>query len=234
MGLVFFVLLEMRIANPVFDIRLFRSNRLFAFSNLAALINYATTFGITFLLSLYLQFGKDLSPRDAGLILVTQPAVMALVASLSGRLSDTYDPRILASLGMAITVAGLVFFIFLSASTGTLYLVLGLAIVGTGFGMFSSPNTNAIMGSVEKKYLGIASATVGTMRLTGQMFSMGIATLILQMFIGNEVIDDQNIPQFLGSMRVTFLIFAILCFLGVFASLMRGKRREVLPADRTS
>jgi MFS family permease len=223
-GLVIFTLMELRVKSPVFNITLFTSNRLFAFSNLAALINYATTFAITFLLSLYLQYVLNLSPRDAGMILITQPAMMALVASVSGKLSDTYDPRILSSAGMGITVGGLVLLTFLSDQTGLAYLVLSLVIVGIGFGMFSSPNTNSIMGSVDKKYLGIASATVGTMRLTGQMMSMGIATLILQIFIGNQQLSSAFSIQFMASMKTTFFIFVVLCTLGVFASLARGSR----------
>jgi EmrB/QacA subfamily drug resistance transporter len=223
MGLVFFVIKEQKTRFPVFNIDLFRSNRLFAFSNLAALINYATTFAITFLLSLYLQYILQLSPRDAGLILITQPVLMALVASISGKLSDRYDPRILSSVGMAVIVGGLVMLTLLTAQTHISYLVVNLAIVGFGFGMFSSPNTNAIMGSVDKKYLGIASATVGTMRLTGQMISMGVATLILQLYIGNEAISTHHSAGFMASMKTTFLIFVVLCILGVFASLARGK-----------
>ena len=223
MGLVFFVIKEQKTTSPVFNIDLFRSNRLFAFSNLAALINYATTFAITFLLSLYLQYILQFSPRDAGLILITQPVIMALVASISGKLSDRYDPRILSSFGMAVIVGGLVMLTLLREQTHITYLVVNLAIVGFGFGMFSSPNTNAIMGSVEKKYLGIASATVGTMRLTGQMISMGVATLILQLYIGNDPVSTHHSAGFIASMRTTFLIFVVLCTLGVFASLARGK-----------
>jgi len=222
-GLVGFVVLEIKVKYPVFNIRLLASNRLFAFSNLAALINYATTFAITFLLSLYLQYILGLSPRDAGMILITQPVLMAIVASISGRLSDRYDPRILASAGMGIITGGLIMLSFLSANSSLSYLVVILAIVGFGFGMFSSPNTNAIMGSVDKKYLGIASATVGTMRLTGQMMSMGIATLILQLFIGNSPISLQNSAEFLSSMRTTFVVFVVLCIVGLFASLARGR-----------
>ena len=222
-GLVGFVVLEMKVKFPVFNVRLLASNRLFAFSNLAALINYATTFAITFLLSLYLQFILGLSPRDAGMILITQPVLMAIVASISGKLSDRYDPRILASAGMGIISGGLIMLSFLTADSSLSYLVVILAIVGFGFGMFSSPNTNAIMGSVDKKYLGIASATVGTMRLTGQMMSMGIATLILQLFIGNSPISLQNSAEFLASMRTTFVVFVVLCIVGLFASLARGK-----------
>ena len=223
LGLVGFTILEMKLKFPVFNIVLFTSNRLFAFSNLAALINYATTFAITFLLSLYLQYVLGLSPRDAGMILITQPLTMAIVASVSGRLSDTYDPRILASTGMGIIVGGLIMLTFLTEHSSITYLVVILAIVGFGFGMFSSPNTNAIMGSVDKKYLGIASATVGTMRLTGQMMSMGIATLILHLFIGNSPISAYYSTEFVASMRTTFIVFVILCILGVFSSLARGK-----------
>lgn len=223
LGLIAFVILEKRLKFPVFNIRLFASNRLFAFSNLAALINYATTFAITFLLSLYLQYILGLSPRDAGMILVTQPVLMAIVASISGKLSDRHDPRILASAGMGIITGGLIMLSFLRVDSGISYLVVILAIVGFGFGMFSSPNTNAIMGSVDKKYLGIASATVGTMRLTGQMMSMGIATLILQVFIGNSPISVQNSAEFMSSMRTTFMVFVILCIVGLFSSLARGK-----------
>ncbi|MBN1132794.1 MAG: MFS transporter [Bacteroidales bacterium] len=223
LGLVAFALFELKISSPVFNIRLFKSNRLFAFSNLSALINYATTFAISFLLSLFLQSSLGLSPRDAGIILVTQPVVMAVVASISGRLSDKYDPRYLASAGMAVTVAGLSLMAFLNGETSIRYLITALIIVGIGFGLFSSPNTNAIMGSVEKKFLGVASATVGTMRLTGQMFSMGIATLILQIFMGEITLNRESVPLFTASMRTTFIIFAVLCLLGVFASLARGK-----------
>jgi MFS family permease len=222
-GLLGFGFLEMRVKFPIFNLKLFASNRLFAFSNLAALINYATTFAITFLLSLYLQYILGLSPRDAGMILITQPVLMAIVASISGKLSDRHDPRILASIGMGIITGGLIMLTFLKEQSSLTYLVMILAIVGFGFGMFSSPNTNAIMGSVDRKFLGVASATVGTMRLTGQMMSMGIATLILQVFIGNSPISAQNAAEFMTSMRTTFIVFVVLCIVGLFSSLARGR-----------
>jgi EmrB/QacA subfamily drug resistance transporter len=227
LGLVGFILWELRAKIPVLDIGLFRNNKIFAFSNLAALINYAATFGITFVLSLYLQNVKGLNPRDAGLILITQPIMMALVASISGRLSDRFDSRILASMGMAVIVAGLISLAFLTIGTSHAYLVVNLFVLGLGFGMFSSPNTNSVMGAVDKKFLGTASATLGTMRLTGQMFSMAIAAMAIHLFIGNEPISSENIPGFMQSVRVIFTVFAVLCFLGVFASLARGKKQTI-------
>ncbi|MBN2214115.1 MAG: MFS transporter [Bacteroidales bacterium] len=224
-GIMIFIFIELRAAYPVMNIHLFKNNRVFAFSNLAALINYAATFAISFVLSLYLQYVKGSSPKEAGVILITQPLVMMVVASFSGRMSDRYDPRILSSLGMAIITGGLVFLSFLNDATTNGYIISSLVILGTGFGLFSSPNTNSIMSSVEKKFLGVASATVGTMRLTGQMVSMGIATMVFNVLIGNAKITAANHQLFIQSTKIIFILFSILCFLGVFASLARGKHK---------
>ncbi len=222
LGLALFVKLQMKLEYPVFNVSLFRVNRLFALSNLAALINYATTFAITFVLSLYLQYIKGLSAREAGLLLVIQPLVMAVIASWSGRLSDKHDPRILASAGMGVIAVGLALLIPISNETAVTYIGVVLGILGLGFGMFSSPNTNAIMGSVEKRYIGLASGTVATMRLVGQMLSMGIATMVIHVFIGTGTINASNHKQFILSASVTFAIFVALSVLGVWASLARG------------
>ena len=223
-GMIWFIKHKLSLRFPVLNIQLFKNNRVFAFSNLAALINYAATFAITFLLSLYLQYIQGFSPKDAGMLLVTQPIVMTIFASFSGRLSDRYNSNILSSLGMGIIVAGLVMLTFIGNATPNSYLIISLIILGVGFGLFSSPNTNSIMSSVEKKYLGTASATVGTMRLTGQMLSMGIATLIMNVFIGKSKINTENHLQFLRSVQFAFILFAILCTLGVFASLARKQK----------
>ena len=222
-GLFIFVKVELHAKYPVLDMKLFAHNRLFAMSNLAALINYATTFAVTFIISLYLQYVKGLSPGAAGSILVAQPIMMALVAMFSGRMSDRYESRILSSLGMAIIAVGLCMLVPINDNTPYAFIVAALLILGVGFGLFSSPNTNAIMGSVEKCFLGVASATVGTMRVTGQMMSMGIATLIIHVFIGNAKITPENHLQFMHAARLTLVVFIALSVLGIWASLARGK-----------
>jgi MFS family permease len=204
---------------------LFFSNRVFAFSGLAALINYGATFAIAFLLSLYLQYIRGYNPQDAGLILVTRSVFMATFSPIAGRLSDRIEPRIVASIGMGLNAIGLFYLGFLSETTGLLPLILCQIFLGLGFGLFSSPNTNAMMSSVEKKFLGVASATVGTMRLIGQMFSMGIATLSIAILVGPVEITPTVYQPFLKSVNVSFFIFAGLCFVGIFASLARGKVR---------
>lgn len=224
-GLLGFVWWEKRIDNPVFELSLFRENRTFAFSNLAALIHYSATFAITFLLSLYLQYVKGLNPQNAGLILIAQPITMALVSPLSGRLSDRIEPRFIASTGMGITCVMLVLLSMLKQDTAFVQIIIYLVILGFGFASFSSPNMNAIMSSVEKRHLGIASGATGTMRVLGQMFSMGIATFLISVFVGRVPITVDVYENLLTSTRVAFIIFAVLCLFGLYASLVRGNVR---------
>ena len=216
---------ENRCSHPVFHARLARGNVVFAFSNLAALVNYSATFAISFLLSLYLQYIKGFSARGAGLVLVAQPVVMALFSPLAGRLSDRHEPRVVSSLGMGLSAAGLLAFAFLGRTTPLAVVAADLMLVGLGFALFSSPNTNAIMSSVLPRQYGAASAFLATMRMVGQMLSMGIATLVFSLFIGRARIVAGTYPLFLRSMRVSFVVFFLLCAGGVIFSLARGRVR---------
>ncbi|MHB9052816.1 MAG: MFS transporter [Thermoleophilia bacterium] len=226
LGSIIFIWWESRVEHPILDVNLFRHNTVFAFSNLAALINYSATFAVSFLLSLYLQYTKGYSPFVAGLLLVPQPAVMTMLSPFAGRLSDRIEPIVVASVGMAVTTVGLLFFIFLGEGTSMALIIVNLVILGIGFALFSSPNTNAIMSSVEKRSLGVAAGTMGTMRTIGQSFSMGAVMLIFAVYIGSAQITQKVFPQFLTSVRVAFIFFTCLCFLGIFASLARGNVRR--------
>ena len=216
---------ESRTPSPVLDITLFVKNPAFAFSNVAALINYSATSAVTFLLSLYLQYMKGLTPQSAGLILIFQPAVMAMCSPIAGRLSDKVEPRIVASIGMVILVVGLLLFIPADEETPLSLIIANLIVLGFGFALFSSPNTNAVMSSVDKRSYGVASATLGTMRLTGQMLSMGIVMILFALQMGRVKLSPEYYPEFLRSMSLAFIIYSILCTAGVFASLARGKIR---------
>jgi EmrB/QacA subfamily drug resistance transporter len=221
---LFFRLEKTRI-NPIFSVSLIKKNQRFAYSNYAALIHYAATFGIGFLLSLYLQVAKGLSPRDAGLILVFQPVVMAISAPFTGRLSDKIDPGKIASLGMFLTLFSLIGLMFLKTDSSLTYITTMLILLGLGFGMFTSPNTNSIMSSVEKKDYGIASGLNATMRVFGQTLSMMVATLLISVYLGKNPISAENSELFLQSMKIYFVIFSVLCIPGIWFSLQRGQSK---------
>ena len=225
LGVFLFVKWEIRTASPIVDINLFIRNKVFAFSNLAALVNYSATFAVSFLMSLYLQLIKGLAPQEAGLILISQPIMQAVFSPLAGRMSDRIEPRIVASIGMALTALGLFLLTFLDQKTTVYFIIGSLILLGLGFALFSSPNTNAVMSSVEKKSYGLASGILGTMRATGMMFSMGMVMLIFTAYIGRAQMTPSSYPFFMKSVKMAFMIFTALCLAGIFPSLSRGRVR---------
>ena len=224
-GLSAFTRWEMRTRSPVLNINLFRNSKTFTLSNLAALINYSATYAVTFLISLYLQYVKGFSPGSAGLILVAMPAMQVIFSPLTGRLSDRIEPRLIASAGMVLNTVGLVLFIFLNEQTSLKLIIGNLILIGFGFALFVSPNTNAIMSAAPKTAYGVASAILATMRQVGMVLSMGIAMLMFTLYMGRVQITPEYYLLFQQSMKTSFIIFAILCFVGIFASLARGKVR---------
>lgn len=225
-GIAVFAYWELHTRAPILNIDLLMRNRAFTHSNAAALIHYGATFAVGFLMSFYLQYIKGFSPQNTGIILISQPIVQALISPVAGRISDKIEPRIVASIGMSITAAGLFLFVFLGADTGVLSIVLGLCMLGFGFALFSSPNSNAIMSSVEGRFYGVASSMLATMRLLGQMFSMGIAMFIFAAYLGRVGISPGLYPQLLKSIQAAFIVFGCLCIIGIFASLTRGNVRQ--------
>jgi len=225
-GLFLFGLHELRVPYPLFEMRLFRDNRVFAFSSLAALINYGATFAVSFLLSLYLQYVLGMGPERAGAVLLWQPLMMAFLSPLAGRLSDRGEPRLIASAGMGLSSLGLLLLSFLGEGSSVNYVILCLVCLGVGFALFSSPNMNAIMGSVAPCHFGIASGAVGAMRLIGQMFSMAIALLVFALVLNGKGADMGGHPALPEALRLCFGIFSALCATGIVFSLARGNLRR--------
>jgi EmrB/QacA subfamily drug resistance transporter len=223
LGLVAFVWWELRTPSPILEMHLLRRNTVFAMSSLAALINYAATSAVGFLLSLYLQYLRGLNPATAGLVLLAQPVAMTLLSPFAGGLSDRVEPRVLASVGMGLCAAGLAALTALGAETPIPYVVGCLVLLGVGFGLFSSPNTNAVMGTVDQRQYGVAAGFLGAMRLTGQVLAMGVAMLIFAVYLGPTVVKSAPPELLVKGTRTAFGLFALLCAVGVFPSLARGK-----------
>lgn len=221
-----FLLYEKHIKFPILNVKLFSKNKVFAFSSLATLINYSATMGISFMMSLYLQYIKGFDARHAGFIFIAQALTQTVCSLWSGKLSDTKNPATLSTIGMSVIVAGLACLVFITETTPIYLIILILTLLGFGFGLFSSPNSNVIMSSVDKEYYSQASATMGTMRLTGQSFSMGIVGMIMAIYMGNNPISHELHGELMKSMNVIFLIFLGICILGVYASTIRNKKSK--------
>jgi EmrB/QacA subfamily drug resistance transporter len=233
--LVMFVFFERsRGDEAMLDVSLFSHNRLFSAANTSALLNYTSFFGVSFFISFYLQRALGYSPLQAGVILFIMPVTMAVLSPISGWLSDRIGSRTLASSGMAVICVGLLLMSTLSLSSSSVDVALRLFIIGFGMGLFSSPNTSAVMGSVEKSRLGIASGTLATMRFLGQSLSLALMSAIFATFMSSSMLSALFLgvnPSTLGvategfveAMQRAFVIAAIISAAGVITSLVRGK-----------
>lgn len=220
---VYFVIHELRIESPIIQVRLFTGNIAYSFSNLATLMNYAATFAIGYLLSIYFQVVMRYSSQTAGLMLISQPIVMALISPYAGRLSDRVSPYKLASLGMGFCAAGLLFFVFITENYPLWLITLALIVTGIGFGLFSSPNTNAVMACVEAKDYGVASSILATMRSLGHTASMAIVTLVVRTHMGSTALVEARPGVLIETMHTAFIIFTCICAVGIFFSAIRKK-----------
>lgn len=219
---LYFLRREKNVDNPLIDIHIFAKNRVFCFSNISALINYSATYAVIFLISLYLQYIHMLTPQLAGLMLMPKAIIQAVFAPIAGNLSDKGDARIYASIGMGLTAISLFMLAFLSSNTSIQYVLLALLLLGLGLGLFVSPNTKLIMGAVDKKYYGVSSALTGTMRQLGQFLSMAIVMVIFTFTIGKAEITPAYYDALLTGTKISFIVFGLISFSGIFFSLARG------------
>lgn len=225
--LVFFGLYETRVQNPLLDISMLLTNRFFTLSCFAAMGSYAATFGVTFFMSLYLQYAMGLSPRTAGFVLLLQPLMQMTISPMVGRLADRTAPVRLANIGIAAICLAL---LGIAASVGMHaplpLLAAELILIGIGFGVFITPNTVTIMGSVEVQQYGIASGMIGTMRTLGMVTSMTTITLVFSLLMGGQPVTNATLPSFISSMQIGLSAFAVFSCVGVLLSLGRGRQRK--------
>ena len=170
--LVVFVLVERSVSEPMLPLGLVTKNRAFAAGNSAALLNYLAVFGVTTLTSVYLIVVQELSAQRTGLLLLMQPVLMAVLSPFTGRLSDKVGSRALATVGMVLVAGGMGQLAFVSDSLGRV--LFALATIGVGMAVFSAPNISAVMGSVERSQLNLASGFLATMRFSGQGLSIAV------------------------------------------------------------
>ena len=219
--LILFLRHESRREGPLINLDMFRKNIVFSFSNIAALLNYGASYAVSYLLSIYLQTVLGFDSQIAGLILITSPVFQTILSPLAGRLSDRYSPFLLASCGMSISAVGIFALIFIRDDYPMALLLAALTVIGIGFALFSSPNTNAIMSCVDKKDYSVASSITATSRSIGHTLSMAIVTTVVAVTIGNITLASASPEAIIFAMRISFIVFTMLCAAGIFFSAKR-------------
>lgn len=231
--LAIFIWVELRSPAPMLDLSLFR-RRIFSAAAASAVLNYICLYSITFLLPFYLIQGRGLTPGQAGLILTAQPLVMAIVAPLSGTLSDRIGSRLLSTLGMAILACGLYLLAGLGASSPAWQIAASLAVAGLGTGIFISPNTSALMGAAPRGRQGIASGILATARNVGMVLGVGLAGAVFTSVLASAATETGTPaaePAIFAATRASFLVAAVCALVGTVVSATRGSSQH--PAPRT-
>lgn len=222
---VLFVIHELKTEYPIIKVRLFAHNIGYSFSNIAALMNYGATFALGYLLSIYLQVVMGFDSQISGMILISQPLMMAILSPYAGRLSDKISPFKLASFGMALCALGLFSFIFITVDYPFPMIIVNLIVVGIGFAFFSSPNTNAVMACVEREDYGVASSVLATMRSIGHSMSMAVVTFIIGNQMGSITLSEAEPRLLVETMHISFIVFTCVCAVGIFISLKRKPKQ---------
>ncbi len=218
-AMVVFVWLQARSRSPLLDLSLFRS-RVFTGAVVSAVANYIALFSVILLLPFYLEEGLGLDPARTGMLLSTQPLVMALVASPSGWLSDRLGSRGLAFAGMLVMAFGLFGLSGLDQAGSQAAVVAWLAVVGLGTGIFISPNSSALMGAAPRHQQGTAGSVLAESRILGMLIGVAVSTAVFQAS-GGQTGTAWRPADFEG-FRLAELSAAGVALFGALAASLRG------------
>ncbi|MBR3213215.1 MAG: MFS transporter [Methanosphaera sp.] len=218
--LAIFVRYELKRENPVYEMRLFK-NVNYTTSNIVALIAYLSTYVVSYVLNYHFQYIMALDAQTSGLILISTPVMMLLIAAQAGKLSDRINPAILQLLGVTLITIAIALISQINYTTPIYMIVIAMIIQGIGHGFFSTPNNNIILSSVDnKKDIPTASASVATVRNLGQSFSLGILTVTFAFIMGNVEIQPSNYDLLVQSNQTTMLIITALSILAIVLSVI--------------
>lgn len=223
LSLGLFVLHQSRSRKPLIRIQMFRDSRVFSMSLSTSLLMYASNFPLVFLMSLYLQYVKGFSPSHAGQVILLQALSMAILAPISGKLADKFQARLVATLGCVVVGVGLAVLSMINTETSILYIATSLLLIGIGFGLFSTPNNNAIMGAVKPDEVGVASASLNLSRTIGNLFGMSLVNLMVHFYIGDAQFSAEQNPALIQTFDMALLMSLSFVVVACVLSALRGK-----------
>ncbi|MCZ7384789.1 MAG: MFS transporter [Candidatus Methanoperedens sp.] len=218
---IIFIMIETKAVHPVMELSNFR-NRPFAAANISALISFTAMYNVILLMPFFLQNELGYSPEGVGIVFLAVPLVMSVVSPLSGWLSDRTNSYVLSSIGVGISTVSILWLGYLSPTSGSIDVVLRLALLGLGMGLFQAPNNSIIMGSLPKEKIGIAAGTLGTMRNMGMVIGVAVSGAV---FSSRYVYYGNVGSSFLPAFRDTYTVSAIICGIAMLTSLVRGKSK---------
>lgn len=229
----FFIWWENRFAYPLLDLTIFRIPA-FTLGNIARWFSFITMSVSNLLMPFFLQLGMGLDPLRTGILVAPTSVAMALLAPLTGWMSEKFAPERLCALGLTVNGAALIFLSFLGPGSSAIEVVFGLALMGVGMGIFQTPNNNLLMSSVPRHRLGVGSSVLSIVRSLGYSLGATLAAAIVGhfLFVSTGATSLQNLGEgsattadsavltaFLRGYRCAFLIAAVFAFAGALLGL---------------
>lgn len=222
-SMAFFIIHQSRSRRPLIRVQMFRESRVFSMSLTTSLLMYASNFPLVFLMSLYLQYVKGLSPSHAGQVILVQALSMAIMAPLSGKLADRFQPRLVATLGCVIVACGLLVLSLMNTQTSVMHIAGSLLLIGIGFGLFSTPNNNAIMSATKTHEVGVASASMNLSRTIGNLFGMSLVNLMVHFYLGDAQFTQEQNPALIQTVEMALNMSLAFVLVACVISAFRGK-----------
>ncbi|MGE4319190.1 MAG: MFS transporter [Deferribacterales bacterium] len=215
---------EKKQSDPLLDVNLLKTNRVFVMSSVSSLLNYMAASAVLFLVSMELRISFGYETTHIGLVLLAQSLAMTITAPLAGRYSDRHPDSRIASAGMAV-IAVMLFLMSVTSGVDNPYMLAGLQFcIGVGFGMFAPSNNKVIMNSVEKRYYSTASSVLASMRLYGQILSIGLSVMVISLIAGKVKVEHLSPDKLTHSLKAVFLMYCAISIVGVFTSLFRKNK----------
>ncbi len=224
-SLALFIVHQSRSRRPLIRVQMFRESRVFSMSLTTSLLMYSSNFPLVFLMSLYLQYIKGFSPSHAGLIILLQALSMAIIAPFSGKLADKFEPRIISTLGCGIVACGLLVLSLMNLHTSATYIGCSLLLIGLGFGLFSTPNNNAIMGATHRHEVGVASASMNLARTIGNLMGMSLVNLMVHFYLEDAQFSPEQNPALILTVELALNMSLAFVLLACVTSWLRGRVR---------
>lgn len=212
--LIIFGIYESKIESPVFNINLFR-NDTFSKYNMVGFFGFFAVIIFDIIFNYFFQYAKGWDPQLTGMVLLVQSVVLALVSPNAGKLSDKFHPQMISTIGLVILLVAIIGLSFLDVNTPVYVVVIAMILIAVGTGLFSSPNSNAIMSSVDEEYASYASATQSTLRACGETLGLGLLTLVCSFVMGDLPLSVENAGLIVSSSRIVAVCCSILCFIAI-------------------
>lgn len=221
-----FIRVEKNSDNPMLDIKIFK-NRLFSLSIFCGFTSFISIGAVNIILPFYYQDVLSLSPSAAGLMMTVSPIILAVVAPLSGYLSDKMGSEKISALGLSILSIGIISLVLFNVNTPLIVVGILVGLLSLGSGIFQSPNNSLIMSTVEKNELGIAGSINGLVRNLGTTNGIALSTSILYSRMSSKLgykvsgYVDGRADVFVYAMRFVFIGIGVICLIGAILSVIR-------------